>query len=281
MRKIFVGIMLLMGSQISLEAIRLGSGSREVVDKIVARVNGQNILMSDLKIPRIDKGGQVYSLEEAIEHEILFQKASERKLLATNLDIEKNIAAYKESSNLTHLNDDELDKRLKSEGLSLDQYRLQLARILATRNLRSLEVSERIVVTNSEVENYHRANPEYSENEYLLRVVEVPYQKAKDEKDAKDKLEKEEWEELDWVKESDLANHVSFVKKMKKEEVSKVVKTDRGYQFIKLADKQKSHRMTLEERWVDIERKIKTHKMEQFEKDYIKELRTKAAIVKL
>ena len=38
---------------------RILSG-RTVVDKIVARVNGANILISDLKQPRIDKNGDVY-----------------------------------------------------------------------------------------------------------------------------------------------------------------------------------------------------------------------------
>ena len=63
--------------------------------------------------------------------------------------------------------------------------------------------------------------------------------------------------------------------------MSKPVKVDQGFQFLKLVKKIKSHRKTLKERWVDIERTIQNGKMDKFEKDYASELKKKAIIVYL
>jgi parvulin-like peptidyl-prolyl isomerase len=248
------------------EKIKIGQGKRVIRDKIVARVNGRNVLLSGLK-NRIEKSGEDFSVEEAIDNELLFQKAVERKLLATELDVEKNIAAMKEARQIAHLSEEEFEKRLKEDGLTGKKYRQQLARILAIRNLRQLEISERIVVTTHEVENYHKANPEYSEDTYVLHTKIIPPSAAKTEKEAIKKQNSVGWIELDSVKKSELLSKMSFVSKMKEGEISKPVKVDQGFQFLKLVKKIKSHRKTLKERWVDIERAIQKEKMDKFEKD--------------
>jgi parvulin-like peptidyl-prolyl isomerase len=262
------------------EKIKIGQGKRVIRDKIVARVNGRNVLLSGLK-NRIEKSGEDFSVEEAIDNELLFQKAVERKLLATELDVEKNIAAMKEARQIAHLSEEEFEKRLKEDGLTGKKYRQQLARILAIRNLRQLEISERIVVTTHEVENYHKANPEYSEDTYVLHTKIIPPSAAKTEKEAIKKQNSVGWIELDSVKKSELLSKMSFVSKMKEGEISKPVKVDQGFQFLKLVKKIKSHRKTLKERWVDIERAIQKEKMDKFEKDYVSELKKRAIIVYL
>ena len=46
------------------EPVKVGVGKRTVVNKIVARVNGVNLLLSDLKQPRLDTlAGRPYSLK--------------------------------------------------------------------------------------------------------------------------------------------------------------------------------------------------------------------------
>ncbi|MBU1007622.1 hypothetical protein KKA53_00910 [Candidatus Dependentiae bacterium] len=248
-----------------------GVVGREVVDKIVARVNGRNILLSDLRLPRIDKEGGIYSIEEAIDHELLFQRASERKLLAKPIDIEKYILAWKEMHQLTHMTEQEFEERLLQDGLTGNQYRFQLARILAIRNLRQIEVNEQVVVSPHEVELYHEQNPEYSEDRYLLQTKIV--------KDVKDK--KTKWIDLDWIDRSQLAEKMAFVADMSEGAVSEPIKVDQGYQFVKLLKKEKKHLKTLEERWVLIERVLQKQKMEGFEKKYVEGLKEKAPIVYL
>jgi parvulin-like peptidyl-prolyl isomerase len=263
------------------EKFQVGPVKREVVDKIVARVNGANILLSDLKISRIDLGGKRYDIEKAIQHELLFQRASERKLLPTALDVQKHIIAWKREHNLVHMTDDEFEKRLKDEGLTLKQYKNQLARILAIRNLRSLEISERVIVTSAEVEAYFKANPEYSDDEYLLQTQIVPAARAESEGAAVKEAKKMKWIELDWVKKSHLAKKMAFVSDMKVGEVSKPIKIEQGYQLLKLVRKIKGHLETLDERYVKIERHLQNKKMEKFEDEYIDKLRKDASVIYL
>lgn len=244
---------------------------REVVDKIVARVNGHNILQSDLDQPRIDKNGGTYSLEEVIEHEMLFQRAAERKMLATALDIEKYILAWKEANNLKHMTDQEFEEQLRESGMTGARYRTQLGKILAIRNLRQYEISERVVITPHEVETYHKNNPEHSEDRYLLQTKIV--------KDTKDK--KTPWIDLDWIKASHLTERMKFVHEMKEGDESNPIDVDQGYQFVKLVKKEESHLLALNERWVSIEKELQRQKIETFEKKYAQELKTKASIVYL
>ena len=254
---------------------------REVVDKIVTRVNGNNILLSDLQVSRIDLGGERYTLEQAVDHELLFQKAALRKLLPSKLDIEKYIIAWKREHNLVNMTEKEFEERLHSEGLTLKKYRSQLARILAIRSLRSLEISEQVVVTTDEVKTYFKANPEYSDDEYLLKTKIVPAARAESEVAAVKEAKKIKWIELDWVKKSNLAKKMSFVSKMKVDEISKPLKVAQGYQFLKLIKKVAGHLEILDERYVKIERLLQDEKMAKFEAEYVGKLRKDASIIYL
>lgn len=241
---------------------------RVLQDKIVARVNGKNILLSDLKF-RIEKGGASITVDEAIDQELLFQKAVERKLLATEIEVEKNIVAWKEANGLSSLSEAEFEKRLREEGLTVKKYRYQLSKLLAVKNLRNLELSERVVVTNSEIEKYHKDNPEYSEEKYLLQTKITPDDKL-------DKHDSIKWIDLDWISEHELVDQMKFVSGMEVGDISKPVRVDQGYQFVKLVKKEESHKRDIKERWVEIEKKIQLKKSEEFEKKYVIELRKKA-----
>jgi hypothetical protein len=259
----------------------VGKKKREIVDKIVARVNGRNILLSHLKQPRIDKEAKRYSLQEAVDNELLFQKAASRKLLPTSLDIEKHITAWKEAHHLTDLDEKGFEERLRRDGLTGKMYRNQLGRILAIRNLRSTEISERVVITSREIEEYHQKNPEYSQDQYLLKTRLVPFSLASTPEEAIKKSHKVKWIDVDWIERSRLLDQMKFVADMKIGEISKPIKVAQGFQFVKLIKKEKSHQKKLTERWGDIEKLLQQQKMEKFEKEYVEGLKKKASIVYL
>ena len=140
---------------------------RVIVDEIVARVNGINILKSDAEMDRIGNNGKPYSIEELITEELMFQKAAERKLLPTKIEVEKQVSAIKAANNLQ--TDEELDKQLKEEGFDLNTYKLQLAKILAGEKLKQIEINEKVVVTSQEVEEYCKNNPEHTRESYWIK----------------------------------------------------------------------------------------------------------------
>lgn len=260
--------------------VYFGKHKREVVDKILARVNGRNIFRSDVIQPRIEKDGGTYSLDELIDFDLFLQKAIERKLVPSPLDIEKHIAMWKDMHHLSHLSPKEFEGRLNDDGLTLEKFRKQLGGILAVRNLKQLEANERVVVTSGEVEAAYKKNPLYTENKYLFQTRFVPRTMAEDEATAVAVAEGVKWDELDWIEEAKIIESMSFAKRLKEGEVSQPVRSEDGYRFIKLAKLEKSRKKTLGESWGEIERALQQEKMERFEGEYLKELRSKAVIVK-
>ena len=128
--------------------------ARILIDKIVAKVNGSNILMSDLQKPQMSKNGLFFSLQEAVNHELIFQKAVERKLLPTQTDVEKQIVALKIQNGIADVSDEEFKKSLEEEGFTVPEYKNQLAKMLAVERLKQMEFSEKVVVTSQEVEDF-------------------------------------------------------------------------------------------------------------------------------
>ncbi len=252
----------------------------KLVDKIVARANGVNILKSDLKKIRISKNGQPFSLQEAIIDELLFQKSVQRKMLPTELDVEKQIVALKINNGLTDLSDAQFEEELKQEGFTIQEYKGQLTKMLAVEKLKHAEFSERVVVTSQEVEEYYKKNPIKIQEKYLLKMCELP----KDSVNEDGKLTKKidfKWDDLSWINRSDLSSNLKFVCNMKKGQICKPLKIGSGYQMIKLEDKQAEHIKTLDQSYVEIERKLHNQKKSEFEKLFEKELFEKATIVYL
>ncbi|MCK4265301.1 peptidyl-prolyl cis-trans isomerase [Candidatus Babeliales bacterium] len=255
--------------------------SRDLVDKIIARVNGINVLLSHLNQPRINS--QPYTLEEAVAQELYFQQASRYKLVPSTLEVEKYIASYKAGNNLKHLNDEDFESHLKkNEGFaSLDQFKREYARYISVNTLIQQEIKQRIFITAQEVESYYKKYPEWVEASYKLKTAIIPFDKAKTEAEVK-KIKDIDWIEHDeWLEKDSISENMTFIFKMKKNEISKPVKTQYGYQLVQLIDKKPKRKKILDESYIEIEKRLRASKMDKFEKEYRDELKSKSTIVYL
>ncbi|MCK4650873.1 SurA N-terminal domain-containing protein [Candidatus Babeliales bacterium] len=253
---------------------------REELDKIVARVNGINILKSDLDQRVISKNGEPFTLEELISEQLFIQKAAERNLWPSELEVEKQIVSLKIHNGISDLTPKQFEEELSKEGFTINEYKDQLARMLASEKLKHAEFSERVVVTSQEVEDYHKKNPEKISEKYLIKMCDLD-EKDLDEKGELVKKGDFKLEEIGWIEKKDLNSNISFVSKMKKGEISKPVKIGSLRQLVKLEDKKGERIKTLEERYSQIENTLHAKKKEKFEKEFEKELREKASIVYL
>jgi len=256
------------------------SYARELVDKIEVRVNGANILKSDLQKPRLGKGGQPYDLSEAISEELFVQKAAERKLLPTETELEKQIVSLKINNDMGDLSDAEFESQLQEEGFNLVEYKGQMAKMLAVEKLKHAEFNERVVVTNQQIEDHCKSNPEFAQAEYSLKTCDL----SKDQVDDKGKLVKGDnlkWDDLGWIAKKDLSKSLAFVSGMNRSEISNPIKIKDDYQLIKLEDKKEEHLRTLNERYPEVERLLHEQKKEKFGNELQKDLLNKAAIVRL
>jgi len=250
------------------------------IDSIVARINGVNLLQSHLKSPRITKEGNPFTLEEAILEELTYQKAAETQMLPTTLDIDRHLVAFKIQNHLTDLSESAFEQELKQHGFTLRTYKQQLGRMIAVENVRRAEMSEKLLVTTQEIEEYFKKNPKYSREEFKLTMCIIPEEHVDN---AADFLAGTEatWEDLGWIAKKELGENFAEAKTMKKGEVSDPIKVGNSHQVIKLIDKHERRLKTLDERYSTIERSLREKKKASFIKVFDAELRSKASIILL
>lgn len=247
---------------------------RVLQNQIVARVNGVNILKyPDMDARHID--AEKYSLEEAISRELYVQEAMRRKLLPSQTDVEKHVAAYKSANNIT--TEEELEKNLKKNGFTLKRYNTELARYVAASNLMQTEIRSRVFVTKQEIEDYHNNNPEWEDEQYILKTCIVPFDVVKNEEELLRKKDLDWIQTEEWIKKSAISEKMSFVFSMKKGEM-RHIKVQHGYQLVRLEDKKEQRKKNLDERYVEIEKTLRESKMEKFEQEFKEELKNRASI---
>lgn len=241
----------------------LQPSNRIVIDKIAARVNGVNILQSDLLMPRLDRDGNTLSLYDAVFEELLVQRAREKHMIPSPADVERQIVALKMANNISHLNDEEFGKQLKEElDISLDQYKGQLSRILAIENIKQAEASEKTFVTSQEIEAYFEQHPEYTTEQYHLKITHFNQEEVK----AYKKLileKKVTWKDLGWVNKEDIDQQFKGVLKMQPKQVAKPIKSGDKYLVLQLQEKQERRKKTLAERYGDIEKTLQKEKLKK------------------
>ena len=233
---------------------------RWTVNKIVARVNGANILMSDLSQPRVDKDGQTPSLQEVVTEQLFVERAHEKHMVPSSTDVERQIVALKMANDISHLTDDQFENQLKEElGLSIEQYKRQLTRVLAVENIKQAEVSEKTFISSQEVEAYHKKNPSFTKERYLIKICSLSTEEAPSYK----KLittKQVVWKSLGWVNKEDIDTQFSHVISMKPKQVTRPIKSGDKFIVLQLLDKKTRHKKTLKESYGNIERKLREEK---------------------
>lgn len=149
----------------------LGTARAEVVDRIVANVNGQIILYSDLenglallkkRMPSLDLNDP--SQKSKIEHEVLEQLIAEKladmeakrlKITVTDQEIEARI---QQLLSMNNVNLEQLKQKLAANGDSLEHMRKQIKESIARQQLMQRVLKSQVVITDQEVDAYMKAH---------------------------------------------------------------------------------------------------------------------------
>ena len=259
---------------LSLIAAAPLQAKRELVDKIVARINGANILHSDLSAPRINYDN--FTLEQCVIQELYVQEATKRKALPSNTEVDKQVASLKTKNGIV---DDEIfEEQLKMGGFTIKRYQTEMAREIAMINLLQMAVREKVFIGKTEVRRYIDEHPETAQEQYLLKTTVVPFSKAADEAALKAVTEFD-WVESDWIKRSELSDSMQFVATLGLGTMGAPVKTEHGFQLVLLSKKQEARLRTFEERYGEVEEEIRAKKMETFEEEFQDELKKRSVVV--
>jgi len=253
--------------------------SRTLVDKIVARVNGVNIMHSILQTANVVTGKR-QTLDEAIIDELWVQRAKDRNLTPEESDVEKQVIAMKQANNLMDLSDDEVSNQLLNElGMNLDLYRTMIRRAQAVARAQSQELWGRCTVRAEEVEQYYKRNPVYKVAKYRFRLASLTKKQveqwANQDKDALS------WTTFNWIEYARLAAHLKVLATMKEGEYSQPITMVGGSIVVQLLEAVQPDLVPLDQRYHAIEDMLRQEKMDKASQEMSKDLFKDAIIVKL
>ncbi len=92
-------------------------------------------------------------LDELINDEILFERAAKLSLIATDGEVEDKFTESKSA-----YTEDEFQRKLKDNGLTVDDLKSDLRRQLSVQKLLNREVIAKITITDQDVSDYYNAN---------------------------------------------------------------------------------------------------------------------------
>ena len=153
---------------IAISAAACSSTSNTPESTVAATVNGKKIMLAEVEriIHQQSQGKQsllsshdlaqarLQVLDQLIRREVLFQRAEKEKLLPTEDEITNIINTRKQESGMT---DDEFQRQLKTQNLTMEALREEAKRDLAVSKLEE-KYAGKITISDREVEDFYTAN---------------------------------------------------------------------------------------------------------------------------
>src|SRR5262249_29309348 len=138
-----------------------GSGSAEVVNRIIATVDGDPITAHEVQQYREASTSSDLTEKEALEalitDKLLEKEVRDKKIEVKSEDIDRYVDQVKERNRIDSYR---FEAALASQGLSLTRYRERIRGELEKSQLVNREIRGRVSVSPEEVERYYQANRE-------------------------------------------------------------------------------------------------------------------------
>jgi peptidyl-prolyl cis-trans isomerase SurA len=296
-------------SVVSLVLLLAIPGRAEVVNKILATVDGEPITVHELNqfAARTLRGRQATGndrallLDALITEKLVTKEVSDKGIVVRDEDIDRYIRAVKERNKI---NDEQLQQALTQQGLTMDAYRTQLREDIQKQQLIAHEIRGKVNVTPEEVQRYYEAHLSEYSTPARLQVAHIVFRlepNAPPDRVAATMAKAEEVQgrlkkgadfgemakqfsedpaaqhggDLGWFKKGELLEPLEQVaEKLKVGEVSDPVRTSAGVHLIKLEAREGASHQNLDELADQIKQQLYTAALEErFEKWLTDELR--------
>jgi peptidyl-prolyl cis-trans isomerase SurA len=159
-----LAVFVLCGATLS---VAVGGCHRSPSPDVVATVNGKEIQRAELE--RIYKANladnpqkpspeqadmvRLNILKQMIDDEILWQRATKLNLAASDEDVNAKLTEVK-----APYTQEEWDKQLQTHGITIDDYKRDLRRMLTKTKLLNKEIESKINITDGEINNYYETH---------------------------------------------------------------------------------------------------------------------------
>jgi len=287
----------------------------DIVEEIVAIVNGEVITLSDYKeqfnsmvqLLRSQLSGEAYFkeyeklkdnlLDMMITDLLLLQKAREKGLNVKE-QVKATIEQIKKQNNLE--SDEELMQAMRSQGIEYNQWVKQLEENYLRQAVIYSEVDRTIVLDDSEIVQYYKQKPQefVVPPEFHIKVIYLSstnpgVEEKKQEISAKlkngGKFEdlvaeysegpKDNGGDLGFFKKGEMDKALeAAVEKLKVGEISDWVEARNGWYLIKLEEKKDSYQKKFDEARKEIEEKIYLEKRQKKIEEYVNKLKEESYI---
>jgi len=185
-------------------ATATASAAAEVIDRIVAVVNEDIILLSELRermapfVQRIRSQGydlekerkMIFKVREEMLNRLVDEKLTDQEIERNDLQVDETqidntIETIKKANSFT---DEDLRRFLEQEDMTMEQYRDTIREQVLRSRLVNYEVKSKIVITDEEIQNYYESHPELygGKIRYHLRniLMIVPGNPTEEEKET-------------------------------------------------------------------------------------------------
>jgi peptidyl-prolyl cis-trans isomerase SurA len=298
------------------------SSSAAIVDRVVAVVNQEIITLSEVEIlinplreeivadDRLEKRERVQALyrqvlEKLIEEKLLDQEVKKSGVKVSSKEIEATVDEVKRRNAVTQ---EDLEKALAAEGLTLETYKKQIEKVLLRKKLISWAVKVETKIGEKELRDFYEKNKErYRVNEtyrpaHILLVIPkgvTPEEIREIRKKCQKVLERikrgENFGEMALLYSEDASNKdrgdLGYFRKgelvpaferealrLKVGEVGNIVRTEFGFHIIKLLDRKGTEPPPFEEVKEKVLADYYDSEMEKAFKQYISTLKEKSVI---
>ncbi len=162
-------------------------GAAEVVDRIVAEVNNDIITMSELDnlaksiqaqsgvkpTGQTDKKVQREMLEALIDRKLAKAEAKRRGIVVSPKEINDALDHFKQRNNIP--NDETLAKALSSQGLSLKEFKQQIADQLTQDRLLAVTVGSKVMISDAEVRRVYNERFKKGGAQVHILTLRLPF----------------------------------------------------------------------------------------------------------
>lgn len=182
--------------------LTLSAEARELVDRIVAVVNDDVILLSELnstmkpylkkiadtRYPPEKKEQIIYKIREDILDKLINEKLTDQQvkkygLTVSDQEVDSAIERMKQANRLT---DETFRQAIRDQGMSMEEYREHMREQITRADLLNIEVKSKIVVTEEDIKTcYLKDSDKYCDKrKYHLRTIlmKVPPGAAREER---------------------------------------------------------------------------------------------------
>jgi parvulin-like peptidyl-prolyl isomerase len=160
----------------------------EIVERVVAKVNGDIVTLSEFqarqvaavqaaglntddRIERFLRDNNARILQEAVDDLLLVQKATEEGMRLRPEYVKEIVDGIKKENNIA--TDEDLQRQLRREGMSLDELKRNIERSILRRQLLSRELEAKIAVSEAEVRAEYDAHRSEYDRPGSLHLQEI------------------------------------------------------------------------------------------------------------